>query len=138
MRIPSLRLGCELAHEHISAALDGELARFAALRLRIHTLVCASCRGYGTELSSLTGILRNERRSRRLAFLHPRAVLALPLPVAAVAALVLVLSLPHQRQAVYRGGALSPAEALPAYALSPTEAMPVYETSINEFSKFVH
>ena len=138
MNVPSIRLACELAREQVSAALDGELARPAALRLRGHMLVCASCRGYRGELRSLTGILRNERRSRRLAFVHPRIVLALPLPAAALAALVIAIGLPHQERPGYRGGALNPSESLPAATISPEQALPQYETSISEFSKFVH
>ncbi len=120
-------MGCGLAREQISAALDGELSLPAALRLRAHTIACADCRGYRSELRSLTIVVRNEHRPRRLAALRPRAVLALPVPVAALSALVVVLGLPHQHHPAYRGG-----------ALNPRQGMPVYDTSISHISQFLH
>lgn len=112
-------MGCELARERISLALDDELPWSSAVRLRVHLVACSSCRGYRGELRSLTTVLRSEHRSRRLPVLRARTLVALPVPVAAVAAVVLVLGgRPHEQQPPYRGGALPATESLPDYDIS--------------------
>ena len=116
---------CDLARERMSLALDNELSWFAALRLRTHLMVCSSCRGYRGELHSLTTILRNQSRPRRLYVSRPRLVGLPLLPLAVVAAaLVVTVGIPHQHHPAYRGG------AFPA-----TQGMPTYDTSIGPISR---
>lgn len=124
----SSQAGCGLARERISVALDGELPWLAAQRLRAHLVGCSSCRGYRGELRSLTTVLRNEHRPRRLAVVRPRTLVALPVPVAVAAAALLVVGLPHQRHhPAYPGG------ALPA-----TQGLPSYDTSVSRISQLLH
>jgi hypothetical protein len=125
---------CELAHARISLALDGELTRLEALRLRAHVATCADCAGYRQDLARATAALRASapalpHRAGAWPRAAPAAARARLLPIVAAVALIglgVAVSggLPGGHKSV---GALSAAQGMPVYGgLRPDQGLPAY------------
>jgi Putative zinc-finger len=103
----------------MSVALDGELSRGSALRLRAHTSVCSSCRLYRHELGSITAVLRADR-------LPQRSSVAVTVPrVAAVG--FAVVSLAVAGAVVKTGSGEHPEQG---GAQQGGQGTPIYDTSV--------
>ena len=125
---------CRSARELISLALDGEISRREALRLRTHLLACSDCSAHRRQLGGVAAALRasapalaqGAAGSATVPGVRRRAERVVLVGAAALA-LVGVAALAGAQSGLTPLGALSAAQGMPVYGgLRPDQGFPVY------------
>lgn len=57
---------CRQVHDHASGLVDGELTVRQAIALRVHLVLCNSCRRFLRQFRLLSRLLRRERQSMQI------------------------------------------------------------------------